>query len=328
MRAQGKITTEEASTLANEKLEALRLESRLRDRVAVAVANGRGFFRGVSKDGAGLGNDLGAIFREMYAYAVPDLYSKLEMGARSVKSTDALEILKAANLTGLPKVYYAPPDGLDLVKKEGAKHVVNLNAPIIKEVSDYLAREHSYGNKVTGRTLENHFGGIGYGWELEILWLVLATLLRGGAIEVTYQGRRYRNHLDPNVRSPFGGANAFRSASFAPRKAPDLQTLVAAVRRYEDITGEEVDVEESAIAQAFQALARSELQSLLSLEATVRAHRIPKVGELLAQYHGTLETILNSASDDCVNMLAGRAPASGNCATRSIPCGGRPKRMG
>ena len=47
-------------------------------------------------------------------------------------------------------------------------------APIAKEVAGYLAREHSYGNKVTGRTLESHFGGIGYGWELESLWLVLA----------------------------------------------------------------------------------------------------------------------------------------------------------
>ena len=107
--------------------------------------------------------------------------------------------------------------------KEGAKHVVNLGAPIAKEVADHLAREHSYGVKVTGRTLESHFGGIGYGWELEMLWLVLATLLRGGAIEVTYQGRRYRNHLDPQVRAPFGGANAFRHPCAA--QSAHLQTL-------------------------------------------------------------------------------------------------------
>lgn len=305
LRAQGRITNEEASSLTNEKSETLRFEHRLRGQLESTLAQGVGFFRGVSKEGASLGAGLGEIFKKLYAFAVPDLYSKLEMGARPVEKSDAQAILKAANLSGLPKLYYHPPDGLELVVKEGVKYVVNLNAPIIKEVADYLAREHSYGNKVTGRSLENHFGGIGYGWELEILWVVMATMLRGGAIEVTYQGRRYRNHLDPNVRVPFSGANAFRSASFAPRKAPDLQTLVAAVRRYEEITGEEVDVEESAIAQAFQAFASSELQALLPLEATVRANNIPVLGADLTEYHNTLETILHSASDDCVNMLAG-----------------------
>jgi len=304
LRAQGKITKEEVSSLSAEKTEVLRLEQRLKERLETALANGRGFFRGVSRDGAALGKTLGEILKALFDYAVPDLYPKLEMGARPLKGNEAEEILKAANLNGLPKVFYTPPDGLNLVVKEETKYVVNPNAPIVKEIADYLASEHSYGNKVTGRTMENHFGSIGYGWEREMLWLVLATLLRGGAIEVTYQGRRYRNHLDPQVRAPFSGTNAFRAASFAPRKAPDLRTLVAAARRYEALTGEEVDVEESTIAQAFQRLARAELEALLPVEATVRAHRIP-VTPVLQEYRTTLETILNSASDDCVNVLAG-----------------------
>jgi hypothetical protein len=182
--------------------------------------------------------------------------------------------------------------------------VINLQAPIVKEVSAYLQREHAYGNKVTGRAVENHFGGIGYGWEPEILWLVLATLLRSGAIEVTYQGKRYRNHLDPQVRAPFSGPQAFRSASFAPRKSIDLPTLVAAAKRYEELTGEEVDVEESAIAAAFQKLARNELEALLPVMAVVQANQLP-VADVLADYQNTLKIVLASASDDAVNMLAG-----------------------
>jgi len=304
LRAQGKITREEASSLAAEKTKALRLEERLKGRLEKGLSDGCGFFRGVSKDGAVLGKTLNEILKALFDYAVPDLYPKLEMGARPLKGTEAEEILKAANLTGLPRVFYTPPDGLDLVVKEGARYVVNPNASIVKEMADYLASEHSYGNKVTGRTMENHFGSIGYGWEREMLWLVLATLLRGGAIEVTYQGRRYRNHLDPQVRAPFSSTNAFRAASFAPRKAPDLRTLVAAARRYEALTGEDVDVEESTIAQAFQRLARAELEALLPVEATIRAHHIP-LTPVLGEYRTTLETVLNSASDDCVNVLAG-----------------------
>jgi hypothetical protein len=303
-RSQNKLNAEEQTALGNEKSEAQRLEERLKNLVESALADGHGFFRGVSKQGAALGNTPSGILKALFDFAVPDLYPKLELGARPLKGDEAVEVLKAANLNGLSKVFYGPPDGLDLVKGEGSKYVVNLGAAIIKEVADYLAREHSYGNRVTGKVLENHFGGIGYGWEGEMLWLVLATLLRGGAIEVTYQGRRYRNHLDPQVRVPFSGANAFRSSAFAPRKAIDLPTLVRAAQQYEALTGEDVDVEETTLAQAFQALARRELDALLPVQATVRAHAIP-VSQVLQEYHTTLDSILSSPSDDCVNMLAG-----------------------
>jgi len=304
LRAEGKLTDVVSASLANEKTAVQRQADRLQSLVESALSSGRGFFRGNAKDGAALGKTLSGIFKALFDFAVPDLYPKLEMGARPLKGNEAEEVLKAANLTGLAKVFYGPPDGLDLVVKEGSKYVVHLAAPLLKEVADYLSREHSYGNKVTGKALENHFGGLGYGWEREMIWLALATLLRGGGIEVTYQGRRYRNHLDPQVRAVFTGTNAFRAASFAPRVSINLPTLVAAARRYEALTGDEVDVEEATLAQAFQRYARAELEALLPVEATVNAHHIP-VQPTLDEYHATLNTILNSASDDCVNILAG-----------------------
>ncbi len=304
LRAENKITTEELTSLSEERQQVTRLELRLQERLNAALVGGRGFFRGVAKEGAALGKTFSSILKGLLRFAVPDLYPKLEMGAKPLRGNEAEEILKAANLTGLPKIFYGPPDGLELVTQEGDKYVVNLEAPILKEVFSFLEREHSYGNRVTGRTLEDHFGGLGYGWERETLWLAMATLLRGAAIQVTYQGRRYRNHLDPQVRPAFSGTNAFRGASFAPRKSIDLRTLVDAAKRYERLTGEEVDVEEVAIAQAFQALAQQELEALLPVEATVRAHDI-SVGDELREYHQQLDTVLTSPSDDCVRILAG-----------------------
>ena len=304
LRAQGKITKEESGSLSNEKTIVLRREERLKNRLEAALASGRAYFRGVEKVGAALGKGLGEILRALFDNTVPELYPKLEMGSRPLKGKEAEEILKAANLSGLSKVFYNPPDGLELVVQEGSKYVVNNQAPVVKEVADYLNREHAYGNKVTGKVLENHFGGLGYGWELDMIRMVLATQLRGGGLEVTYQSRRYRNHLDPQVRIPFAGTQAFRSASFAPRKAIDLQTLVRAAQWYEELTGDEVDVEETAIAQAYQTLARNELESLLPVEATVKANNI-LVGDVLQEYRSTLETIINSLSDDAVSMLAG-----------------------
>lgn len=305
LRAQGKIKPEESASLANEKTEASKREYNLKNLITSALQKGTGFFDGVSKLGLELGKGASESMRAMLNYAVPLLYPNLQMGTRSIKGTEADEILKAANLSGLSKVFYGGSEGLELVTKEGAnKYVVNIQAPIAKEVIAYLSMEHDYGNKVTGRMLEEHFGGLGYGWEREILWIVLASLLRASVIEVTHQGRRYRNHLDAQVRTVFAGTNMFRSASFAPRKAPDLKTLVAAAKRFEELTGDEVDVDESAIALAFQNLARSELNSLMSIEAVARANQVP-VTEILEEYRSSLSGVIQGASDDVVNILEG-----------------------
>jgi hypothetical protein len=145
---------------------------------------------------------------------------------------------------------------------------------------------------------------LGYGWTRDTLWIVLASLLRAGVIEVTYQGRRFRNHLDAQVRAVFAATNTFKAASFAPRKAPDLKTLVSAARRFEEFTGEEVDVDESAIAQAFQNLARAEMNGLLAVEAVAKANQVP-VLPILEEYRSTLSSIIQGTSDDVVNILEG-----------------------
>jgi hypothetical protein len=304
LRAQGKISPVESATLSSEKLTALRIKEHLKGLIVQAFREGRGYFRGVERAGSDMGKTAAEILKGMLDHAVPMLYPKLEMGTASIKGNEASEILKAANLSGLSTVFYETDEGLGLVVAENGKYVVNLQATIAKEILAYLQAEHEYGNKVTGRMLEDHFGGIGYGWDRDVVVLVMASMLRGGAVEVTYQGRKYRNHLEAQVRSVFTGTQAFRSASFAPREAISLQTLVDAARRYEELTGEEVDVDETSIARAFIELAKHEMDALLPVEAIVQANRIP-AQETILEYRSMLRSILQGASDDVVRMLAG-----------------------
>ncbi len=304
LRAQNRITNEESASLSNEKNEVIRYQGRLNEKMTQALGQGQGLFRGVSKDASSLGKALPEILKKFFDYAVPDLYPKLEMGVRNLKGTEADEVLKAANLNALPQVFYGGEQGLNLIVMEDGKPVFNTSADIAREIMDYIRHEHSYGNKVTGKSLEEHFQGIGYGWDRDMLRLVLAVLLRGGAIEVTYQGRRYRNHQDPQCRVPFTNNTAFRTASFAPRESVGLKTLTMAVQHYEELTGEEVDVEESAIAAAFKKVAEEEQQHLLPIKAVVQANRLP-VADIVDDYQHTLDSILSAASDDCVRILAG-----------------------
>jgi hypothetical protein len=123
-------------------------------------------------------------------------------------------------------------------------------------------------------------------------------------VEVTYQGRRFRSHQDPQCRVPFTAIPAFRSASFAPRETVDLRTLTNAVEHFEALTGGEVDVEEAAIAAAAKRFADDELKLLLPLEATVQANALPVLNEV-REYKANLETIQAADSDDCIRILAG-----------------------
>jgi hypothetical protein len=302
--AQQKISPDEASCLQDEKNSKNGYETRLRDKLTEAMERGTGMFRGVQKDASALGKGLGEILKKLFGQVVPDLYPKLQMGSRPLKGDEAEHILKAADLKALPNVFYVGDHGLGLVVKDGPKNIVNTNADVAKEVLDYLKSEHSYGTKDTrmGKALEKRFGGTPYGWERDMLRLILATLFRAGEIEVTYQGNRFHNYQDPASRTPFTNNPAFKSSLFSPRQSVGLKTLTQAVQQLEDITGEEVDVEEGAIATAFKKVAAEELEKLYPLKATAEAHRLP-VLTMLSEFQQTLTGIQSSASDDCVRIL-------------------------
>ena len=304
LSAQQKISPDEATCLQDEKNSKNGYETRLRDKLTEAMERGTGMFRGVQKDASALGKGLSEILKKLFSQVVPDLYPKLQMGSRPLKGDEAEHILKAADLKALPNVFYVGDHGLGLVIKDGPKNIVNVNADVAKEVLDYLKSEHSYGNKETrmGKTLEKRFGGTPYGWERDMLRLILATLFRAGEIEVTYQGNRFHNYQDPASRTPFTNNPAFRSSLFSPRQSVGLKTLTQAVQHLEDLTGEEVDVEEGAIATAFKKVAAEELEKLYPLKATAEAHRLP-VLTMLSEFQQTLAGIQSSASDDCVRIL-------------------------
>ncbi len=303
LRGQGKISHEEISCLEDEKHERKRTSDRLWEKVAETLQAGAGFFRGVSKDGSALGHDLAGVVRAMLDHAVPDLYPKLEMGARSLKGNEAEVLLTAANLSALPQVFYAGDHGLGLVKQESGKYVPDTEAPVAREILDHIRGRNQYGEKVTGRDLERGFCGLEYGWDTDLIRMVLAVLLRASAIEVSHQGRRFRDHRDALGRVPLTNKPAFRSASFAPRKAVDLKTLAIAAEHFEELTGQEIDIEEGAIAKALKSLAEQERNELLPAMATVRANDLP-AAERLHDYQITLEGLLEASSDDCVRTLA------------------------
>ena len=301
--AQGKITSEESSSLADEKRRKDNIQRDLRNKFKNVLSNGVIYFQGVENDSSGLGKDVPEILKSFLDKKIMDIYPKLEMGAVKLKGDEPEKILSAVNLNGLPQIFYEGEGGLGLVIEKDGKYFPTSAAPTAKEVLDYITSRHSYGETATGKKIDNHFRGYGYGWERDVLKVVLAALFRGGIIEITHQGRRYASHREPSSRQPFINNTAFRAASFAPRVAIDLKTLTEAARNYEEITGREVDIEEGAIAHAFKDLAAKEKEKIIPIQAKISVQKMPGV-EFIEEHMNSLGGILESAPDDCVKILA------------------------
>jgi len=304
LASQNKITHIERECLDAEKRDRNRLKSRLSEKIAQALLQGTGVFQGVQKDGSALGDSLHETFSTLFDYAVPYLFPKLEMGAVRLKGNEAELVLTEANLNGLPAVFYDGESGLELVKREGQKYVPNTAAETAREILLYLHRQKEYGERVTGKDLEEHFQGFGYGWDRDLLRLVLAVLFRAGTIAVTHQGKSYTSYQEAQSRMAFTNNPAFRSAGFAERVGkPELPDLVRAADLYEEITGEEVDIDEAKIVAAFKDLASRDYGLVVSLKALIESNRLP-VEEEISEYHNQVEYIRGSDAEDTFSLIS------------------------
>ncbi|HOF49493.1 MAG TPA: BREX system P-loop protein BrxC [Verrucomicrobiota bacterium] len=306
--AQQRLTSEEASCLSDEKSRRDRVQKNLRNKLLLSLEGGVTFFRGAQTDATTLGKTLTEALHGLLDRAVPVLYPKLEIGVLQLQGDEPDKLLTSANLNGLPQVFYHDQPERSLVVKQSGRFVPNLGSDLCREILEYLRREHGYGNRVTGKTLESHFSGLNYGWERESIRLGLAILFRGGSVEVTHQGRKYRNYTEPASRPPFVNNPAFRAASFSPREALDLKVLANAARMYEEITGKDVDIEEGAIAVAFKQVAAADREKLLPLSARLSALRLPGA-DLVKQQLDRVEGIAEMPPDDCVKTLASEGKA-------------------
>ncbi|MFH1862183.1 MAG: BREX system P-loop protein BrxC [bacterium] len=303
LASQQRLTNEESACLANEKTRRDRYHRQLRTAMVEIFEAGQSFSQGVNRDAKSLGQNMADMIRGLLETAIPILYPKLVIGALPLAGGEAEKLLTAANLNGLPKVFFNDKTDLSLMVKQGGQFVPNLGCELCRDLLDYLRREHAYGNKVTGKMVETHFSGIGFGWELESIRLGIAILFRGGALEVSHQGRKYRHYTEPPARQPFVSNPAFRAASFSPREALDLKVLAGAARMYEEITGKDVNIEEGAIAQAFKEATAADREKLVPLCARLSALQLPGA-EAVRQHLKWVEGILDSPPDDCVKTLA------------------------
>jgi hypothetical protein len=304
--SQNKINPIDRECLETEKRDwSSRIKPRLSEKIQAALAEGVGIFAGVRKDGSVIGNSFSSALKAMLDNAVPDLFPKLEWGAVSLTGMEPETILKSANLSGLPKVMYDSEGSLGFVIRENQGYTVNLKAKVIEEIFSRIHNSHVYGGEqVSGKKLEEYFGGVGYAWDRDLIRLTLAVLFRAGQIEITADGISYKNYLDPQSWPSLTNNTKFKSAMFIERGVIiTLKELVATSDLYHKITGEpEPDVNEAAIITKFKELANRDYKDVVALHSTAVANHLPVEADL-AEYRAQVEAILGAAEENTFNVI-------------------------
>ena len=306
LKAQSKINSEEIALLEEEKKEKARLEGLLGQKITQAIGEGTSIFRGVVRDASDLGEGPDAIFRALFEEGVPALYPMLTHFNIPLKGGEAEMLLKAANLNGLTSAFYREDPEEALLVKEGSSYKPNDRAVLLRSLMDYLKERKSYSDNeaLQGRALEEHFKGIGFGADPEVVRLGLALLFRAGRIEVSSAGQRFDSYQEPKSREAFTNVKTFRAAHFHPLEIPATPTLVRALKACENLTGERIEaVEMVAISSAARSFADKTIARLLPVEAIVAANGLPGK-EQLAELKGLLEKMKKCGSTDSVHLLA------------------------
>jgi len=300
-------TAEEGKLLSDEKERQKDAGSRLTVALTETLLDGRAYHDGVEYDIRSLGADIKDAVTRLFEKIVPDAYPKFGLAAVKVKGDEADVLLTSANLSGLPPVFYSGSEGLRLVVEQGGKTSIDTTAPAVKEVLDYIAERAVYGEKPTGKGLEAHFTGLTYGWDLDVVRMILAALFRAGQIEVYAQGAPFRDFRNAAAREPFTRTPAFRAASFLPRSGGiTIQEKVAAAKAYQAIYGEDVELDEGMLAEAIKRRLGEEQPTLVHLSTLLRTKKLPGE-EQAVQTLTTCQSIVQGDTEDAVKGFAASA---------------------
>src|SRR5262245_22322301 len=224
--------------IAEERIRQRRHSDELRRLLRAACLSGRIHFRGNDRSPGDRAVDVGKTAAEVLGQVLPEVFDRFKEAAAKAtdvkKGSDAL--FTAENLQGLPPVFAS----LGLLRDEKGKTAFRTESGPLKEVLDRIEERANYGDTASGRYLTDEFAKEPFGWDFEVVRLLVLSLLRAGKIEATSKGQTIDSVAGVEARDTFANNNLFRQASFRPKKGIEFEELVKASEAFRDTFGSEV----------------------------------------------------------------------------------------
>lgn len=284
--------------IAEERVRLRRHSDELRRLLRATCLSGRIYFRGNDRSPSDRAIDVGKTAADVLGQVLPEVFDRFKEAAAKAadvkKGTDAL--FTAENLQGLPSVFGA----IGLLRDEKGKTVFRTESGTLKEVLNRIEERANYGDTASGRYLADEFGKEPFGWDFDVVRLLVLSLLRAGKVEATSKGQTIDSVTGGEARDTFSNNNLFRQAAFRPKKGIEFEELVKASEAFRDTFGSEVrELNVGAIVTELRKeVARNE-DTVASALATLTAHRLPG-GTVLDSAIGQMKAILRGSEDNAI----------------------------
>lgn len=291
-------TADETTLISEERIRQRRHQDELRRLIKVSCLAGSVSFRGNDRSPDDRAVDMGKSAAEILSDVLPEVFDRFKDAAAKPadvkKGVDAL--FTAENLQGLPTVFGT----LGLLRDERGKTVFRSESGALAEVMSRIEERANYGDTASGRLLADELEKEPFGWDFEVVRLLVLSLLRAGKIQATSKGQTIDNATGIEARDTFSNNNFFRQASFRPKKGVEFEELVKASEAFRDTFGTEVrELNAGAIATELRrAIAQNE-DAVTSSHGQLIASRLPGTAVLEGAI-GQMKAVLRGSEDNAI----------------------------
>jgi hypothetical protein len=291
-------TADETALIGEEKIRQRRHQDELRRLVRTACLAGSVSFRGNDRSPNDRAVDMGKSASDILSDVLPEVFDRFkEAAARPVdvkKGVDAL--FTAENLQGLPSVF----SSLGLLRDEKGKTFFRVESGTLAEVLSRIEERANYGDTASGRFLVDELAKEPFGWDFEVVRLLVLSLLRAGKIQATSKGQTIDSATGIEARDTFSNNNLFRQASFRPKKGIEFEELVKASEAFRETFG--IEVRElnagTIVSELRKEIARYE-DSVAGAFGQLTAYRLPGTA-MLEGAIGQMKAVLRGSEDNAI----------------------------
>jgi hypothetical protein len=313
MIQRGALTKEEEGLLRDEGRRKRTADAKLREEIERALCRGRIFFRGNDRSPNEEASDPKAEARRVLGPALEQIFHRFGDGDVKVGTKDVEAILKSDSLAGLPDCY----SDLKIVQtKDGQTRLVT-DQGAAKEIFDWIRLRCDSGQAPSGREAEQHFKADPYGWGLELVQLVVATLLREGQVTLTSGGQQLKQALTPEAKKAITNNTAFRALTVRVRESTlEPKKLREAGKTLEQSFGKHCpSLTTESIAATLREHLGSEIPILEQAHRLLRELQLPGEGSI-EQGLSTLRAIERGDDEDAIQLFLESADTLKKAITR------------
>ena len=196
--------------MAEERARLNNHQENLRKLLRDACLTGRVYFRGNDRTPGENVTEVGRAADEILRDGLPQIFDRF--GEAAAKVTDARKgvetLVKAHNLQGLTPIF----SQLRLVRHDAGKTVFAAEGGPLQEVLRRITDRADSGDNPNGTYLEGIFAKPPFGWDSDVVRLLVVSLMRAELVEATSKGHRLDSVTTSEAGQTLTNANLFRQA--------------------------------------------------------------------------------------------------------------------